>query len=346
MDPLKLLTRGTNLRVKDMTSSHAPAQDVSGCTRAITATSVTSAPHLGKRKRDARERESPNDSRSILKRHKIKVTDLGALQKARAESRNVQKDHFRLYPTPVTSFEQLGSRFRVRPSLAQNLADQGYVEPTEVQMAALPLLTEEPLPNLLTVAPTGSGKTVAFMVPLIHGILQLRHKSASTGTRHNVIALILAPTKELVGQIVNEGRKLVARTGVNISAVRKGMRIAGSSTAEQTASETAEVDEEEDQEQNEDTGPAEVKSDILVSTPLALLHAISAGAETQAPTLPHIRHLVFDEADVLLDQLFRVQTLAVWKACTNMHLQVSLWSATMGSHIEELATTTIRHHKH
>lgn len=51
--------------------------------------------------------------------------------------------------------------------------------------------------------------------------------------------------------------------------------------------------------------------------------------------------LIFDEADVLLDPLFRAQTLAIWSACTCSTLRVSMWSATIGSNIEELAVQTI-----
>ncbi|GME36147.1 ATP-dependent RNA helicase rok1 [Neofusicoccum parvum] len=54
-----------------------------------------------------------------------------------------------------------------------------------------------------------------------------------------------------------------------------------------------------------------------------------------------VKYLVLDEADVLLDPLFRQQTLDIWNACTSPLLRVSLWSATMGSNIEELAKNTI-----
>lgn len=303
-------------------------------------TTATVGARLGKRKREELETVSVGEPYTILKRNKIKVTDLGALRKAREDGKKVQKDHYRLYPTPVTSFQQLKVRFSIHPALAENLADQGYVEPTEVQMAALPLLLQaEPLPNLLTVAPTGSGKTVAFMIPLIHKITQERHRTESTVAEHYVTALILAPTKELVTQIVNEGRKLTTRTGVKVSAVRKGMRIAGSNRIDPAGNEGSQLDLSDGESRH--IGLAEVKSNILVSTPLALLHAIASSEERQTTTLPHIQHLILDEADVLLDELFRKQTLAAWNACTSLELHVSLWSATMGSNIEEMALTTL-----
>ena len=81
-----------------------------------------------------------------------------------------------------------------------------------------------------------------------------------------------------------------------------------------------------------------VKSDNLVSTPLSLLNA------TGSALLPKITILVLDEADVLLDPLFREQTLSIWSACNNLDLRVSLWSATIGSNIETLAFDTIEQH--
>jgi ATP-dependent RNA helicase DDX52/ROK1 len=342
MDPLKLLTTATGLRVKEIRASHSPSQESKPTGTTIAAITTTS--QTGKRKREEPEFISVDESRTILKRNKIKVTDLGALRKAKEGGKNVQKDHYRLFPTPVTSFQQLPARFSVHPGLARNLAQHGYAEPTEVQMAALPLLLgAEPLPDLLTVAPTGSGKTLAFMVPVIHKIAQRRHRKPSPHTENYASALILAPTKELVTQIVNEGRKLTVGTGVSISAVRKGMRISGCIRINQVGSERNIIEEPSSKLANSD--PVEVKSDILVSTPLGLLHAIASDEDAQMGSLPHVQHLILDEADVLLDELFRKQSLGAWKACTSQELQVSLWSATMGSNIEEMALTTVTEHR-
>jgi ATP-dependent RNA helicase DDX52/ROK1 len=84
------------------------------------------------------------------------------------------------------------------------------------------------------------------------------------------------------------------------------------------------------------------KADILVTTPLVLLHALSKGSSSEKYPLPTVRHLILDEADVLLDTLFRDQTLGIWDSCINPGLHVTLWSATMGSNIEALASETIQ----
>ena len=79
-----------------------------------------------------------------------------------------------------------------------------------------------------------------------------------------------------------------------------------------------------------------MKVDVLVSTPLMFLRAISSTSNPVPSCLPNIRYLVLDEADILLDPLFRSQTLQIWVACINHSLQTSLWSATIGSSIENL----------
>ena len=178
--------------------------------------------------------------------------------------------------------------------------------------------------DLLTVAPTGSGKTLAFMIPLLHNILHLKHTPSAL--RRSTAAVVLAPTKELVQQIVNEGRKLANGTGVQITQARKGMHLAA----------VAPGSDEHDA-HNVDG----VKADVLVSTPGLLHSLISNVGELETGMLSAVRYLVLDEADVLLDPLFRDQTLGVWTALTNSALRVSLWSATMGSNVEELARSTI-----
>ena len=236
-----------------------------------------------------------------------------------------------MFPQPLASFQQLASQHAISPAIRRNITEQAYYEPSEVQIAALPVLLTDPEaePNLLTVAPTGSGKTLAFLIPTIEKI----RKQHSVSKDRYARAIILAPTKELVGQIVNEGRKLCANTGVTITAMRKGMKLHDADQSVQDESSGSE--EDADDEQKDQTSAMTVKTDILVSTPLAIANALESN------TLPNIASLILDEADVLLDPLFRSQTLSTWSACTSSSLRVSLWSATIGSNIEELAISTI-----
>ncbi|KKY20860.1 putative atp-dependent rna helicase rok1 [Phaeomoniella chlamydospora] len=299
---------------------------------------------------------SLEDRRKILKSHKIKITNLTSLSaepvvqtvtkkskkkhvEAVPPSRKKIKEAARVYPQPLTKFGLLQPEYNVSTTLARNISEQGYYIPTEVQLAALPLLLgglsqDEPTMkekfatrndiDLLTVAPTGSGKTIAFLIPLIHHLSRNRDKAE----RH-VSAIILAPTKELVSQIVVEGRKLCAKTGVHISAMRKGMSLDASSNAFDEIALHEEPHGGDEEPSNTEMSSV-VKSDILVSTPLLLSNSISS------KKLPNVKHLILDEADVLLDPLFRDQTLSVWNACTNQSLRTSFWSATIGASIEDL----------
>lgn len=323
-----------------------------------------------------------SERRTILKTHKIKVVDLRDLEDILADkaddqdddakskkkkkrklskeiaslSKKRQKEARQLYPEPLTSFRDLRKKYQISRKLADNIAEQGFTVPTEVQMGSLPLLLGNKSstkggqePDLLAVAPTGSGKTLAFLIPLISKTV--RHHREHPGQRE-ISSIVVAPTKELVGQIVNEGRKLAVGTGVKITAMRKGMQVVARAGNDDTGGDSedsasgSESDDGEDAEKSTKSKDSKksdtlTKSDILVTTPLVLVNALSVKDTETKQSLPSVRHLVLDEADVLLDPLFREQTLAIWNSCTNTNLGISFWSATMGSSIEELTKSTL-----
>ncbi|KAJ5921854.1 hypothetical protein N7516_009557 [Penicillium verrucosum] len=309
------------------------------------------------------------ERRTILNSHKIKVTDMRDLEEIQIQptsttdskkkkkkskkeeaptlSKKEQKRARRLFPEPLLNFKELRSKYKISSRLAENVAEQGFTVPTEVQLGTLPLLLGEPSePDLLVVAPTGSGKTLSFLIPVINKIVRHHH---SNPDEHGILSLVVAPTRELASQIVNEGRKLVAGTGVKITLMRKGMRVgddgdAGANVLEENNEESSgsEDEEAENKSAKERANIPVTKSDILVTTPLMLVNALSANRTTAMATLPLVRSLVMDEADVLLDPLFREQTLDIWKSCSHPDLRVGLWSATMGSNIEDLTKSTIR----
>lgn len=310
------------------------------------------------------------ESWRTLKKHKLKVTILGSasdLQDSHLEKRTRvhsaivgKKARSQISPQPLASFRQLRSKYGISRRLAENLDAQGYKEPSEVQMGSLPLLlgTDEERGlnsrrdksgergsraeiDLLTIAPTGSGKTLGFMIHVLHGLLEIRqvrrYTKENPRLEHRVQALIIAPTHELADQIVNEGRKLASGTGITISGLRKGMRLHPDLVGVKNCDNLQGVD---DDSSSAHTTDFLVKTNIVVSTPLLLLHAISAKQPGSTP-LPDVRFLILDEADVLLDPLFREQTLGIWSACTNASLRTSLWSATIGSSIESLVQAFI-----
>lgn len=315
-------------------------------------------------------RLSEEECRRIMKRHKIKIALLDSEQHAGGKSRSTGSKYrkgysMQLWAQPLTSFKQLRARYDLSKRLTENLELLGYVEPTEVQMGSLPVLLgsdedrgfsrregarqkKRSDVDLLTVAPTGSGKTLAFLIHVFHGLLEdfsfSEKKSSKKKRDHYVQALVIAPTHELADQIANEGRKLATGTGLKIAGMKKGMML---NLEQQRPSKNIDENPRATSERvlpddcQEGRKQSLVKVDILVSTPLMFLHAISSTSTSVPVRLPNIRYLVLDEADILLDPLFRSQTLEIWAACIHRSLQTSLWSATIGSSIESLAQSFI-----
>lgn len=93
-------------------------------------------------------------------------------------------------PEPIETFEQLSERFGISSHLMANVLKAGYEVPTPIQMQAMPAMMAGR--QVMACAPTGSGKTAAFLLPIVH---QLKAPSG-TGVR----AIIVAPTRELAHQ--------------------------------------------------------------------------------------------------------------------------------------------------
>ncbi|MBI3144632.1 MAG: DEAD/DEAH box helicase, partial [Pseudogulbenkiania sp.] len=92
------------------------------------------------------------------------------------------------------SFAELG----LSPEILRAIDEQGYSEPTPIQAKAIPLVLSGR--DLLAAAQTGTGKTAAFMLPILERLKKFASTSASPAM-HPVRALILSPTRELADQI-------------------------------------------------------------------------------------------------------------------------------------------------
>ncbi|XP_063974301.1 probable ATP-dependent RNA helicase DDX52 [Diachasmimorpha longicaudata] len=201
----------------------------------------------------------------------------------------------RRVPDPIVSFEDL-ARHGVRADLVENLGQCGYKEPTPIQMQAMPILLENR--QVLACAPTGSGKTAAFLLPIIHHLEGPR----KLGFR----AIILSPTRELAKQTYRECMRLSEGRGFRvhiISKIKQALDKYGPKSSQ--------------------------KFDILITTPKRLIYLLNQ--DPPAINLSNVEFLIIDEADKLFEEGtrgFRDQLEQISNACTNERLKRAMFSAT------------------
>jgi ATP-dependent RNA helicase RhlE len=190
------------------------------------------------------------------------------------------------------------SKFKLDPNILRGIREMGFARPTPIQSDAIPPAMEGR--DLLACASTGSGKTAAFLLPIID---QLISKSRRT-TR----ALVLTPTRELAVQIVEQGNAMAVHTPVTAAAIIGGVGMGPQEHAFRSG------------------------TDILVATPGRLLdHMKSSYAK-----LDRIEFLVLDEADRMLDMGFLPDIRRILKALP-VKRQTLFFSATMPKPIAVLA---------
>jgi ATP-dependent RNA helicase RhlE len=159
------------------------------------------------------------------------------------------------------SFAELG----VSPLVARTLAERGIERPFPVQASVIPDALAGH--DVLVKSPTGSGKTLALGIPLVERI-EATHRRAA--------ALVLAPTRELASQIVEEIRDIAAARALSVAAVYGGVGIEPQSKLAR-------------------------KAHIIVATPGRLEDLIARGAVR----LGRVKVMALDEADRMLDMGFR-----------------------------------------
>jgi ATP-dependent RNA helicase RhlE len=202
------------------------------------------------------------------------------------------------------SFADLGVSRAVRGALAE----RGITEPFAVQRLVIADVLSGH--DVLAKSPTGSGKTLAFAVPIVDRLTR-------GGRRPS--ALILAPTRELAGQIVDETRAIARAGGLRVAAVYGGVGIEKQARAARDA-------------------------DILVATPGRLQDLL----DRRSLTLAHVEVLVLDEADRMLDMGFRPAVDRLVAACPRER-QTLFFSATLDGEAGRLAaryTREARRHEH
>jgi superfamily II DNA/RNA helicase len=243
-------------------------------------------------------------------------------------------------PAGPNGFELLG----LAPELVQAVADMGYTEPTQVQNKAIPLALntgDGVYADLMVSSQTGSGKTAAFLLPVLHTLMAMQQEEAAaekaayeqacadaeakgepapkrakrkdpTNPRNfkpaTPGALVVCPTRELAQQVANDGIDLVRHC--------RGLRIANVVGGMPYQLQVAKL-------QN---------ADLVVATPGRLLDLQRSGQIK----LDEVKFLVMDEADRMLDLGF-ADDLAEINQLTLQRRQTMMFSATFAPRIQQLA---------
>ena len=177
--------------------------------------------------------------------------------------------------------------------------EAGYTVPTPIQQQAIPVILEGR--DLIGIAQTGTGKTAAFVLPLLEFIARRKFEGAHPA------ALIVAPTRELAMQIDEHARMLAKHMRVRIAAVFGGVK------------------------ENPQIEALRRGADIVIATPGRLLDLMQQGYVS----LKSARFVVLDEADRMLDMGFLPQMRRIINALPRDR-QTLLFSATLSGVIEQL----------
>ncbi len=191
------------------------------------------------------------------------------------------------------------SSLSLREELTRAVSDMGFETPTPIQQKVIPQLLSQPS-DIIGLAQTGTGKTAAFGLPLLHHV--------DVAQKH-VQALVLSPTRELCMQIQEEFKKYgYYMRGLRTTAVYGGVPIGGQIR--------------------------EVKShpQVIVATPGRLIDLL----ERKALSLEQVQYVVLDEADEMLNMGFREDIEFILKN-TPARQYTWLFSATMNNDVRNIA---------
>lgn len=215
-------------------------------------------------------------------------------------------------PPPIEVFDDID----LGPVINNNIRLAGFTKPTPIQKHSIPIIIQKR--DLMACAQTGSGKTGAFLFPLISLTLsdpppEIEQPSGPGYRRFRKAypsTLILAPTRELAQQIEEQARKFTYRSHLRSVVVYGGADF---------RAQAAEL---------------EKGCDILVATPGRLIDMIERGKVS----LERVRFLCIDEADCMLDMGFEKQLQEIVAQCPDIYnRQTLMFSATFPKPIQRLA---------
>jgi ATP-dependent RNA helicase RhlE len=195
------------------------------------------------------------------------------------------------------------SQLKLHPHLVKSIKELGFARPTPVQAEAIPPALAGR--DVLACAMTGSGKTAAFLLPLIHRLIDR--------PRGTTRALVLTPTRELAGQILEDLTDLAVHTPISGAAIIGGVSMGPQEHALRSG------------------------ADFIIATPGRLLDHMRA----PYAKLGGLEYLVLDEADRMLDMGFLPEIRKILRQLPARR-QTMLFSATMPPPIAELTRDILR----
>lgn len=201
----------------------------------------------------------------------------------------------------MDKFEEIG----LDAQILEAISYMGFEKLTPIQSQTIPHILEGK--DIIACAQTGTGKTAAFMLPILHKILQNQKKGTT--------ALVLVPTRELAVQIDQQVQGFAYFLPVSSLAVYGGGSGAEWDTQKKALNE----------------------SDIIIATPGKLLSHINVGNVK----FEHVEYLILDEADRMMDMGFYDDISKIIKALP-IKRQTLMFSATMPTKIRELARKSMK----
>ena len=194
--------------------------------------------------------------------------------------------------------------YPVHPSILQAIEDLGYKRPTDIQYKVIPhILNGE---DVMAVAPTGTGKTAAFAIPILHQVQANAHKKG-------VQVLVMVPTRELARQIEQVFLGLSKHLSISILSLIGGV------------------------EQDQQIKKLQERTQVLITTPGRMFDLIAQGFLD----LSTVSTWVLDEADVMLDLGF-ARDIVDAKRKLPRHKQTLFFTATINKKIKSLAYDVVR----
>ena len=196
--------------------------------------------------------------------------------------------------------------YHIDAKLKSQLEYLGFNRPTDIQFRAIQAILDGE--DVMAVAPTGTGKTAAFAIPVLQHVIRNRK-----GKHKNISVLVLVPTRELAQQIAEAFDVIGKKTGVNVLALFGGV------------------------DQDPQIKALNGNVEVLVSTPGRMFDLISQGYVD----LNHVTHFIIDEADLMLDLGFNDDIRDVLRHLPRKR-QTLFFTATLNKKIKALAYDVVR----